>query len=54
MEHTLEMIDIARRHDVDIAFDIIPHDWAHTLSGSDYAEMGAGWWPVEAVLQAPR
>lgn len=31
MEHTLEMIDIARRHDADIAFDIIPHDWAHTL-----------------------
>ena len=31
MEHTLEMIEIARRHDVDIAFDIIPHDWAHTL-----------------------
>lgn len=31
MEHTLEMIDIARRHDTDIAFDIIPHDWNHTL-----------------------
>lgn len=31
MEHTLEMIDVARRHDADIAFDIIPHDWAHTL-----------------------
>lgn len=31
MNHTLEMIDIARRHDADIAFDIIPHDWAHTL-----------------------
>ena len=31
MNHTLEMIDIARRHDVDIAFDIIPHDWNHTL-----------------------
>lgn len=31
MEHTLEMIDVARRHDVDIAFDVIPHDWAHTL-----------------------
>ena len=31
MNHTLEMIDLARRHDVDIAFDVIPHDWAHTL-----------------------
>jgi len=31
MEHTLEMIDVARRHDVDIAFDVIPHDWNHTL-----------------------
>jgi len=31
MEHTLEMIDSARRYDVDVAFDVIPHDWAHTL-----------------------
>ncbi|MFT5111106.1 MAG: N-acyl-D-aspartate/D-glutamate deacylase [Parasphingorhabdus sp.] len=31
MEHTLEMIHAARGHDVDIAFDVIPHDWAHTL-----------------------
>ena len=31
MEHTLEMIELARKHDADIAFDIIPHDWAHTL-----------------------
>lgn len=31
MEHTLDMIDLARRHDVDIAFDVIPHDWNHTL-----------------------
>ena len=31
MEHTLEMIEVARRHDVDIAFDVIPHDWNHTL-----------------------
>ncbi len=31
MTHTLEMIDIARKHEADIAFDIIPHDWAHTL-----------------------
>ena len=31
MEHTLELIDVARRHDTDIAFDVIPHDWNHTL-----------------------
>ena len=31
MEHTLDMIDLARRHDTDIAFDVIPHDWNHTL-----------------------
>ncbi len=31
MELTLEMIELARKHDADIAFDIIPHDWAHTL-----------------------
>lgn len=31
MEHTLEMIEMARRYDADIAFDVIPHDWAHTL-----------------------
>ncbi len=31
MEHTLEMIEVARRHDVDVAFDVIPHDWNHTL-----------------------
>lgn len=29
-EHTLEMIEAARRHGVDIAFDIIPHDWNNT------------------------
>jgi N-acyl-D-amino-acid deacylase len=31
MDHTLEMIEMARRYDCDIAFDVIPHDWAHTL-----------------------
>jgi len=31
MNHTLEMIESARKHDVDIAFDVIPHDWNHTL-----------------------
>ena len=31
MNHTLEMIELARRHDTDIAFDVIPHDWNHTL-----------------------
>ncbi|MEM7319896.1 MAG: amidohydrolase family protein, partial [Pseudomonadota bacterium] len=27
MNHTLEMIELARQNDVDIAFDVIPHDW---------------------------
>lgn len=31
MYHTLEMLELARRHDVDVAFDVIPHDWNHTL-----------------------
>lgn len=31
MDHTLEMIELARRFDCDIAFDVIPHDWNHTL-----------------------
>lgn len=31
MEHTLEMIELARRHGTDIAFDVIPHDWNHTF-----------------------
>ncbi|KIN61802.1 N-acyl-D-amino-acid deacylase [Sulfitobacter noctilucae] len=31
MDHTLEMIEMARRFDCDIAFDVIPHDWNHTL-----------------------
>ncbi|AEG93825.1 N-acyl-D-amino-acid deacylase family protein [Ramlibacter tataouinensis] len=30
MQHTLELIYRARREGVDVAFDIIPHDWSHT------------------------
>ena len=30
MEHSLELIDWARRQGVDVAFDVIPHDWSHT------------------------
>ncbi|MGJ3262855.1 MAG: N-acyl-D-amino-acid deacylase family protein [Salinarimonas sp.] len=30
MAHTLGMIDHARSIGVDVAFDIIPHDWSHT------------------------
>ena len=29
-EHTLELIEAARRHGVDVAFDVIPHDWNNT------------------------
>lgn len=31
MEHSLEMIHMAGRQGVDVAFDVIPHDWNHTL-----------------------
>ncbi|MEP7083249.1 MAG: amidohydrolase family protein, partial [Betaproteobacteria bacterium] len=30
MEHTLEMIESARRHGADVAIDVIPHDWNNT------------------------
>lgn len=30
MAHTLELLDRARREGVDVAFDVIPHDWNHT------------------------
>ena len=30
MAHTIELIDQAKRHGVDVAFDVIPHDWSHT------------------------
>jgi N-acyl-D-aspartate/D-glutamate deacylase len=50
MEHTLEMIELARRHDVDIAFDVIPHDWNHTLMAAilpKWAQAGS----IDDVLQ---
>ncbi len=31
MEHTLEMLGQAGREGVDVAFDVIPHDWSHTV-----------------------
>jgi N-acyl-D-amino-acid deacylase len=31
MAHTLQMIHDARRDGVDVAFDVIPHDWSHTV-----------------------
>ena len=31
MEHTLELVHMAARQGVDAAFDVIPHDWNHTL-----------------------
>ena len=30
MEHTLELLDRAEREGVEVAFDVIPHDWSHT------------------------
>jgi N-acyl-D-aspartate/D-glutamate deacylase len=34
MDHTLEMIRWAKETEVDVAFDIIPHDWNHTSVSS--------------------
>lgn len=31
MEHTLEMIEAAKRQGVDIAYDVIPHNWNHSF-----------------------
>lgn len=31
MAHTLDMIHGARRQGVDLAFDVVPHEWSHTL-----------------------
>lgn len=31
MDHTLEMIHLDQKYGLDVAFDIIPHDWSHTL-----------------------
>ncbi|WP_298914113.1 amidohydrolase family protein [uncultured Roseobacter sp.] len=50
MNHTLEMIELARQHDVDIAFDVIPHDWNHTLMAAilpKWAQAGG----VEEVMK---
>ena len=30
MEHSIEMVETAKSHGVDIAYDVIPHDWSHT------------------------
>lgn len=30
MEHAVQMCEQARGHGVDVAFDVIPHDWSHT------------------------
>ncbi|MBF0279479.1 MAG: amidohydrolase family protein [SAR324 cluster bacterium] len=29
MEHSLEMIESSKKYGLDVAFDIIPHDWSH-------------------------
>lgn len=34
MDHTLSVIDRARREGVDVSFDVIPHGWSHTSVAS--------------------
>ena len=31
IKHAIEMIDLGNKYGMDMAFDIIPHDWSHTL-----------------------
>jgi len=50
MEHTLEMIELAQRHDVDVAFDVVPHDWSFTFMVAmlpKWAQAGG----VDAILK---
>ena len=30
MEHAIKMVNDAKGHGVDVAYDVIPHDWSHT------------------------
>ena len=30
MQHAIEMVDSARSRGLDVAYDVIPHDWSHT------------------------
>ncbi|MBO6639713.1 MAG: amidohydrolase family protein [Roseitalea sp.] len=30
MQHSIEMIETGRRYGIDVAFDVIPHEWSHT------------------------
>lgn len=34
MQHALELLYRAEREGVDVAFDVIPHDWSHTVMAS--------------------
>ncbi len=50
MEHTLEMIELARRYGADIAYDVIPHDWNHTLMAAilpEWAQAGG----IDEIMQ---
>ncbi|MGB3554859.1 MAG: amidohydrolase family protein [Jannaschia sp.] len=49
MEHAIGMVNAAKDHGVDIAYDVIPHDWSHTRVMAimpQWAQEGG----VEAVL----
>ncbi len=55
MAHTLDMIHAARRQGIDLAFDVVPHDWAHTLMAAilpQWAQAG-GLDAVRARLRDP-
>ncbi|MFN3973170.1 MAG: N-acyl-D-amino-acid deacylase family protein [Gemmobacter sp.] len=55
MAHTLDIIHAAHRQGVDVAFDVVPHDWSHTLMAAilpHWAQAG-GLDAVRARLQDP-
>ncbi|MGP1394788.1 MAG: N-acyl-D-amino-acid deacylase family protein [Inquilinaceae bacterium] len=50
MEHAVRMVEEAHGHGVDVAYDVIPHDWSHTRVLSilpQWAQEGG----VDAVLE---
>ncbi len=47
MSHAVEMCEQARRHGVDVAFDVIPHDWSHTRVNAIFPQ-----WAQEGGVEA--
>lgn len=55
MQHAIDMVNSAKDHGVDVAFDVIPHDWSHTRIAAilpQWAQEG-GVEAVQARLRDP-